>query len=139
MRPRLLIASQPEAWLVVSPMLAAVADLVPVHTAAQALQVLERDPDACSLIVCTVAFDDSQMLQFLQAVKDTPALKPIPFLCCRILASVLSDNVIGLVRTVCVDCGAVDLLDISNLAASDAQTALQGAVMLYAARPASSA
>jgi hypothetical protein len=45
-------------------MLADVADLVPAHTTAEALKILERQ--RIHLIVFTIAFDESRMLEFLQ-------------------------------------------------------------------------
>jgi hypothetical protein len=66
---RVLMASQPEAWVVVNGMLGEVLDLVPVHTMAKAFEVLERDAASIELIICTIAFDDSRMIEFLQAVK----------------------------------------------------------------------
>ena len=117
-------------------MLAPVADLVPVHTRAQAFEVLERDAASIDLVICTVAFDESRMIEFLQAVKREPAMSSIPFLCIRVLASVLSDNLIGRLGTVCRDCGAVEMLDIGNLGGDAAQTALKAAVVKYAAPPA---
>lgn len=74
------------------------------------------------------------MIEFLQAVKRQPALSSIPFLCSRVLASVLSDDLIGAVGNVCRDCGAVDLLDLGNLEPDAAQSALKAAVAKYAAR-----
>jgi hypothetical protein len=134
MQYRVLVASQPEAWEVMQRMLGEVAELVPVHTRTQALRVLERDAASIDLVICTVAFDDSRMIDFLQAVKRTPAMSSIPFLSMRVLRSVLSDDMIGRVGAICRDCGAVDLLDIGHLAGEAAQTALNGAVVKYATR-----
>jgi CheY-like chemotaxis protein len=134
MRHRVLIASQPEAWVVVERMLGEVVDLVPVHTMAKAFQVLERDAASIDLIICTIAFDESQMIEFLQAVKREPTMGNVPFLGVRVLASVLSDDLVGRVGTVCKNCGAVDLLDLGRLDDGAAQTALRAAVMQHGAR-----
>jgi hypothetical protein len=137
MRHRIVLASQSAAWAVVEPMLAEVADLIPVHTVAQAFQVLERDAASIDLVICTVAFDESRMIEFLQAVKRRPAISSIPFLCSRILRSVLSESLISRVGTTCTDLGAVDFLDIGQLARDDAQLALRAAVVKYGTRRAS--
>ena len=114
-------------------MLASGTDLFPVHTMEQALKVLVRDPSNIDLIICTIAFDDSRMMDFLQAVKREPAISRIPFLCTRVVAGVLSDSSVGTVRAICTDCGAVDLLDIARLRYDAGQTALNAAVLKYAA------
>ena len=132
MRHRVLIASQPAAWVVVKRMLGEVVDLVPVHTMAKAFQVLERDAASIDLIICTIAFDESRMIEFLQAVKRTPTMGNVPFLSVRVLASVLSDDLVGRVGSVCKDCGAVDLLDVGRLDDRAAQTALITAVRQHA-------
>lgn len=129
------MASQPEAWVVVNAMLGDELDLVPVHTMVKAFEVLERDAGSIELIICTIAFDDSRMIEFLQAVKRNPAMSNVPFLCARVLASALSDDLVSRVGTVCKDCGAVDLLDVANLDDVAARNVLRAAVMQYG-RPA---
>ena len=134
LRHRVLIASQPEAWVVVKRMLGEVVDLVPVHTMAKAFQVLERDAASIDLILCTIAFDESRMIEFLQVVKRQPTMRNVPFLGVRVLASVLSDDSVGRVGTACKNCGAVDLLDLGRLDDGAAKTALRAAVMQHGAR-----
>lgn len=134
MRHRVLIAAQPAAWVVLERMLGEVADLVPAHTRAEAFQVLERDAASIDLIVCTVAFDESQMIDFLETAKRNPAISSIPFLCARVMSGVLSQDLVGRVGAVCRDCGAVDFLDVATLDGDAAQTELQAAVVKFAAR-----
>ena len=55
------------------------------------------------------AFDESRMIEFLQAVKRKPTMTDVPILCARVLASVLSDELVGRVGIVCKDSGSVDL------------------------------
>jgi hypothetical protein len=133
MRPKVLIASQPAAWVVIKPMLEKIADLVPVHSRAEALRVLKKDAANFDLIICTVAFDDSRMIEFLQAVKRERAMSRIPFLCTRVLPSVLTDTLVRGLRDPCLACGAVDMLDIGLLAGSAAKDALKASVMKHAA------
>jgi hypothetical protein len=59
---RVLIAAQPSAWAVLKAMLGDLADLFPAHTTADAFKILERE--RIDLIVCTIAFDESQMMQY---------------------------------------------------------------------------
>src|SRR5688572_31298133 len=84
---RVLVAAHPQAWRVLQTMLADVVDLVPAHTTADAFKILEGEP--IDLIVSTIAFDESRMLEFLQAVKQTSSMGGIPFLCSRVLPSVV--------------------------------------------------
>ena len=65
-----------------------VMDLVPVHSRADAFQALKHDPEGIDLIISTIAFDESQMVEFLQAVKRDADLSRIPFLCSRVLPGV---------------------------------------------------
>jgi hypothetical protein len=132
LRPKVLVASQPAAWVVIKPMLEKVADLVPVHTRAKALEVLKKDAAGFNLILCTVAFDDSRMIGFLQAVKRKAAMSRIPFLCSRVLASALSDKLMRGLRDPCLACGAIDMVDIGPLSRAAARDALQASVMKHA-------
>jgi len=59
-------------------MLDGVIDLVPAHTTADAFRAPEQDALAIDLIISTIAFDDSRMVE-LQAVKRDPAMNHIPF------------------------------------------------------------
>jgi DNA-binding NarL/FixJ family response regulator len=111
-RSRVLVASQPAAWQRVRPMLEPLVDAVPVHTTGAAFHAL--DHDRIDLIICTVAFDDSRMIDFLQAVKRKVPAGAIPFICARLLSGVLTDNLVENTRTVCLQCGAAAFLDIAK-------------------------
>ena len=41
----------------------------------------------------------------------------IPFLCARVLPSILADHLVAHMRRVCTELGAVDLIDVANLPA----------------------
>jgi hypothetical protein len=123
---RILIASQPGAWHVLETMLDEVADLVPAHTTADALRILQQE--RIDLIVSTVAFDESRMMEFLQTVKGTTSTGHIPFLCARVLSGVLRDSLIGSMRDACIQCGAVDLTDIAKLPPDTARDVIRRSV-----------
>jgi hypothetical protein len=127
-RQRALIAAQPGAWSVLLGTLGDVMDLVPVHSRADAFQALKHDPDGIDLIISTIAFDESQMVEFLQAVKRDAELSRIPFLCSRVLPGVLPDHLVDGMRGVCKQCGAVDLLDVARLPLEKARSAFRTAV-----------
>jgi hypothetical protein len=123
---RALVAAQPGAWHVLQRMLTDVVEIVPVHSIEDGFQVL--DNDRIDVIIATIAFDDSRMVEFLQAVKRNPPTSGIPFLCSRVLPSVLSDGMVESMRRLCKQCGAVDLLDLSRLAHDAARGALRAAI-----------
>ena len=123
---RVLVAAHPQAWRVLQTMLADVVDLVPAHTTADAFKILEGEP--IDLIVSTIAFDESRMLEFLQAVKQTSSTGGIPFLCSRVLPSVVRDSLVIAMRDACIQCGAVDLVDVARLPPDTAQDVMRKAV-----------
>jgi CheY-like chemotaxis protein len=130
-RHRVLIAAQPEAIQALRRLLDDVVDVTAVHSIENAVKILERDSSSLDLIICTIAFHESRMLDFLQQVKRTPSFSGIPFLCCRVLRSVISDRSMNGMATACKEGGAVDLLDIAKLPENAAQAVLQTVVMTY--------
>lgn len=131
-RHRALVASQPAAWTIVRAMLEDVIDVVPVHTTADAFRALEHDA-AFDVIVSTIAFDDSRMVEFLQAVKRNPTTNQIPFVCSRVVPGVLSDHLVDQMRSVCKQCAAVDLIDVARLPPDEARRVFRAAVISSAA------
>src|SRR4051812_44052718 len=119
---RVLIAAQPAAWRLLQTMLAGLVDLVPAHTSAEAFKILAHD--RIDLIVCTIAFDESQMTDFLEAVKRTVPASTVPFLCARVLKSVLRDSMVASMREACIELG----IDVANLPSDRAQTVVRAAV-----------
>src|SRR5438105_13117609 len=110
---RFLIASQPKAWQTLHTMLADVADLVRAHTTGEALKILLGD--RIDLIVSTIAFDESRMMEFLQAVKQARSTERIPFLCSRVFVSVIRDHLVSALRDACKESGACDFVDVARL------------------------
>jgi CheY-like chemotaxis protein len=123
--PRVLIAAQPHAARVLEALLQGIGSLIAVHTTADAFRVLEQQP--IDLIVSTIAFDDSRMLEFLVSVKGTASAAHIPFLCSRVVAGALRDSLVGSMGEACKACGAVDFLDVARLPADLAQTTMRKA------------
>ena len=123
---RVLVAARPTVWREIQAMLDGTVDLVPVHTPHDALRILERE--RINLILVTVAFDESRMVEFVQAVKAHPAAGAIPLLCARVVPSLMRDSLIGATRDACKACGAVDLVDVATLPADNAKAALRAAV-----------
>ena len=105
-----------------------VLDLIPVHSRADAWLVLEQGAVNIDLIISTIAFDDSRMVEFLQAVKADTEYSRIPFLCTRVLPTILSDHLVVHMRQVCKELGAVDLIDVANLPREKANSVVRTAV-----------
>jgi CheY-like chemotaxis protein len=126
---RVLIAAQPEAAQVLQAMLRDLGSLIPAHTTADAFRILEHQQ--IDLIVSTIAFDESRMLEFLVSVKGTGSVAHIPFLCLRVLAGVLRDSLVGSMGDACKACGAVDFVDLARLPPDLAETTMRKAVKTY--------
>jgi CheY-like chemotaxis protein len=126
-----LVTAHLAAWARLQPLVVPLLDAVHVQTADGAFETLEREP--FNLIICTVAFDESRMIEFLQAVKRTP-FASIPFICCRAVPSVLSDSMVEHMRAACVQCGADALVDIAKLGDDEARSVLESAVTAYVPR-----
>ena len=123
---RVLIAAQPHAAQVLQTMLCDLGRLIPAHTTADAFRVLERQP--IDLIVATIAFDESRMLEFLVSVKGTTSVAHIPFLCSRVVPGALRDSLVGSMGGACKACGAVDFLDVARLPPDLAEATVRTAV-----------
>ena len=126
-RHRVLVAAQPAAWPVLRGLLEEVADLVPVHTIRDAMQVLEHDAAGIDLIICTLTFSEHHMLQFLLEVKGNPKTKAIAFLVCRVLVGRLSEALVERMGAVAKQFGA-EFLNLPSLPEDEARDALRGMV-----------
>jgi hypothetical protein len=121
-RARVLIAAQADAWKRLQPMLDPLVDTVVVHTAKDAFRALERG--GIDLIISTILFDGSRMIEFLQAVKGNASYGAIPFLCGRVLPTGISDRFIESTRAVCEQCGAIAFVDVAKFHDDEAQRVL---------------
>ena len=80
-KPRLLVAGTPSAISEVQHLLGSEVDYLPARSMDDALHGFELAPD---MIVCNVRFDESRMLNLLQAAKENPVTRETPFLCLRL-------------------------------------------------------
>ncbi|HEY9788695.1 MAG TPA: hypothetical protein V6D17_25125 [Candidatus Obscuribacterales bacterium] len=102
-------------------------ELISAGTFTEATRILERE--SVDLIVCTLLFDESRMLELLRAVKSNKKCRQIPFLCLRVLKGVMQlpmplDDLEGASKAL----GAVALLDFSSYGAdrdADARSAIE--------------
>lgn len=127
-KPRALIAVQPAAWPLIEEMLGDLLDLVPVQTISEAEAALERERGRIDLIVSSLTFSESRALEFLVGVKANPDTEAIPFLCCRMLVGILSENLVESFGRAAKLCGAADFVNIGQLPPDQAREALRGAV-----------
>lgn len=127
-RHRVLVAAQPAAWPVLKDMLEGLADLVPVHTMREAMEVLEQDPPGIDLIVCTLTFSDHHMLEFLLKVKANPKTSAIAFLVCRVLVGRLSEKLVERMGAVARQFDA-EFINLPRFPADEARKGLSAAVM----------
>jgi response regulator RpfG family c-di-GMP phosphodiesterase len=126
---QVLIAVQPHAAQALHAMLRDIGNLIPAHTTADAFQILEHQQ--IDLIISTIAFDESRMLEFLVSVKGTASVAHIPFLCSRVVAGALRDSLVGSMGAACKACGAVDFVDVARLPADLAGSTMRKAVEPY--------
>lgn len=126
---RVLIAAHSHAAQAVQAMLRSTAVLIPVHTTADAFRILEQQQ--VDLIVATIAFDESRMLEFLVSVKGTASLAHIPFLCSRVLVGALRDSLVGSMAAACKACGAVDFVDVARMPPDVAEVTMRKALEIY--------
>jgi CheY-like chemotaxis protein len=122
---RVLVAARPEVWEVVKPMLEDEVSLTPAHAMADAFRVLDREQ--IDLIISTIGFEESRMIEFLEAVKASIFAR-IPFLCARVLPGMIRDALIPTMRDACRACGAVDFVDVARLPPDTAKATLRAAV-----------
>jgi CheY-like chemotaxis protein len=109
---RILVAASPEPRAIVERILAGY-DLFFAETMVQAEQFLhERTFD---LIICTIAFDESKMFDFLRVAKSRPEWQPIPFVCARVRRYILrSTTAVAAAAFTCRELGAAAFLDIAG-------------------------
>ena len=127
---RALIAARPATCRALQQMLQDTLDLVLVHNMADAFDLLNREPRDVDLILSTVTFDESRMIEFLQAVKRQRKLRNIPFFCARVSRGVVGEDVIEGVGMVCKECGAIDFVDLAQLPKKAAAQAIRATLGL---------
>lgn len=113
-RPTILVAVAPEALDPVRELLGEEFELVPVRTLGEAHERLGRG--RVDVILAGLHFDDSLMPTLLDTVKSDPATRDIPFICCRVLPTMLLQASLRAAKQVCDALGAefVDVLEIRN-------------------------
>ena len=109
-KPKLLVAGTPMAIKTVQHLVGDGVDYLPARSMDDAVHGFEMHPD---MIVCNVRFDESRMLNLLQAAKESPATRETPFLCVRIAPMPPSWK--KGIEVAVLALGAVAFLDLSSL------------------------
>ena len=116
-RKRVLVADSPEGCAVLAGVLGDEFALVPVHTLSDALDLVQSSAattQRIDAIVCGQHFEGSQMLRFLQCVKEYRATSSIPFIGCRALPTHLGAGALAGMREACEVLGAVAYIDLAG-------------------------
>jgi response regulator RpfG family c-di-GMP phosphodiesterase len=109
-KPRLLVAGTPPAIQTIRQVLAAEADCIPASSIDEAMHGFEQHPD---MILCNVRFDESRMINLLEAAKSMPETRDTPFLCLRL--SPMPPRWKRGIEVAVLAAGAVGFLDMSSL------------------------
>jgi CheY-like chemotaxis protein len=116
-RKRVLVADSTQGYEVIAGVLGDEFALVPVHTLSDALDLVQSSAATTQhidAIVCGQHFEGSQMLPFLQRVKEYRATSSIPFIGCRALPTHLGAGALAGMREACEALGAVAYIDLAG-------------------------
>jgi CheY-like chemotaxis protein len=146
-KPRALIAESPAGVQAISRMLGDGLELLPVHTLTEALDLVQGSAvfksGSINVIICGQHFEGSQMLRFLECVKAYEPTSRIPFICCRLQDTKLSEGSLAAMRDACEALGAVAYIDLpssekkagAEAAAVDFRDAVRAAVQAPTQQP----
>ncbi len=109
-KARLLVAGTPSGIDKVRELLGNEVDYLPARSMKDAVRGFEAHPD---MIVCNVRFDESRMINLLQAAKQSPATRETPFLCVRIAPMPASWK--KGIEVAVLALGAIAFVDVSTL------------------------
>ena len=94
-------------------------------------EALDRVGEGVDLVVCSLRFDESRMLDLLAAIA---SLRPhLPFLCCRVLDSGLPHASLCAAFTAAGHLGAVAAMDFQEIAASEGIARAESELRSYVA------
>lgn len=110
---RILIAASPEPRKILERILGS-HEFTSAGTTAQATRCLRKQ--RFDLIVCTILFDESRMLDFLRLVKDREPWAKIPFVCANVKANIrlMEQLVTDAVRFTSLELGAAAYINIHD-------------------------
>ena len=112
-RPRVLVACTGSAQEVLAQVLDGWTDWTPVYTLEAALRALEASPD---LVVCTLRFDDSRMLDLVAEMAHRGG---VPLLCCRVGLGELPEHSLAAAVIAAENLGAAGFVDFPRLVSEE--------------------
>src|SRR5690349_3161865 len=104
--PKVVVACTSESRAVLDEALSDIAWPVMALSEDEAVSCLDRE---VRLLVCTLRFDDSRMLEFVQSIHQRFA--HIPFVCCRVSRTRLPPPSLRAALEAARNVGAVDVID----------------------------
>ena len=127
MKHQVLIAARPAAARILGRMLEDAFTIFHAPTLEGVFSALKARRAQPAAILCCISFDDSRMFDLIDALRRDAELESIPVVCCRVLPSILSEEQLTRLGTVCRHFGAVDYVDIAarQLAGADAAAELR--------------
>ncbi len=108
--PRVLLASTPSADAILRHILAPLGGIVSAFTHEEAI---ERIGAGVDLVVCSLRFDESRMLDLIAEVAQR--MPHLPFICCRVQESHLPESSLRAAFTAAGHLGAVAVVDLPRL------------------------
>lgn len=111
--PKVVVACTSESRPVLDEALSDIALPVMVLSEQEAVSCLD---DNVRLLVCTLRFDDSRMLEFVQSIHQRFA--QLPFVCCRVSRTRLPAQSLRTALETARNLGAVDVIDFYALEAT---------------------
>ena len=109
-KPKVLVAGTQPAIRTVQTLLGTEVDTIAASSLDEAVHRLEEQPD---VILCNVRFDESRMLDFLQAAKAQPETRETPFVCFRLTP--LSASLRHSIEVAVLAVGATAFIDLSTV------------------------
>jgi hypothetical protein len=107
---RVLLASTPSADAILRHILAPLGEIVSAYTHEAAIEEIDAGVD---LVVCSLRFDESRMLDLIAEV--AARFPRLPFICCRVQESELPESSLRAAFTAAGHLGAVAVVDLPRL------------------------
>jgi len=108
--PKVVVACTPESRPVLAEVLSGIAHAVMALSESDALRSIGPD---VRMLVCTLRFDDSRMLDFLAMARERFA--DLPCVCCRVGESKLPEGSLHAAFECALKLGAADVIDFAAL------------------------
>jgi hypothetical protein len=115
--PRVMAAVTPPGLKILRPMIAGRCQVIPAYTMPVAMELVR---DRIQLVVCSLHFDESRMFDLLSYMRI--AMPRLPVVCCAMMQTQLSEAAMHDLTVAARELGAVDFIDMRQLASADYRT-----------------